>query len=114
MSDTQFPRYSFDYSRSLSESLATRPGPVGSPHSQPGLGRWNGISFVYDPPLHRKEESKPYTDRYDFCTSFSLFFNDCFLSPLLHPALFRDPPAADIQLISPTRAHLSVTLVAPC
>ena len=80
----QFPpsRRSFlDYSRSLSESLATRPGLAESPNNQPGLGRWNGIGFVYDPPLHRMEESKPSTgNRYDFYTSCGPPFNDCFLS----------------------------------
>ncbi len=94
MSDTYDERYipptlsrgrtfAADFTRSRSQSLATRPGPVGSAYGQPSLGSWNESSFGSNPLSipGRFETSKPFAaNRYDYCTSFRLSFNDRFLS----------------------------------
>ncbi|KAI0307465.1 hypothetical protein B0F90DRAFT_11486 [Multifurca ochricompacta] len=41
--------YAVDLTRSRSQSLATRPGPVGSAFAQSGLGSWNDSSFGSNP-----------------------------------------------------------------
>lgn len=55
--------YATDLTRSRSQSLATRPGPVGSTYGQPGLGSWNDSSFGSNPlsiPGRLGETSKPF------------------------------------------------------
>lgn len=75
--------YAADLTRSRSQSLAPRPGPVGSAYGQP-LGSWNDPSFgsnALSIPGRLGDTSKPFAgNRYDYCTSFRLSFNDCFLS----------------------------------
>ncbi|KAH9060755.1 PSP1 C-terminal conserved region-domain-containing protein [Lactarius vividus] len=55
--------YTADFTRSRSQSLATRPGPVGSTYGQPGLGSWNDSGFGSNPLSipGRLEASKPFT-----------------------------------------------------
>jgi hypothetical protein len=92
-----------DFTRSRSQSLATRPGPVGSAYGQPGLGSWNDSGFGSNPLSipGRLETSKPFTgNRYDHCTSFRLSLNDCFL--LLAPLDSCLVISPAIKLISPT------------
>jgi len=52
-----------DVTRSRSQSLATRPGPVGSAYGQPGLGSWNDSGFGSNPLSipGRLETSKAFT-----------------------------------------------------
>jgi cell fate regulator YaaT (PSP1 superfamily) len=55
--------YAVDFTRSRSQSLATRPGPVGSAYGQPSLGSWNDSSFGSNPlsiPGRIGETSKPF------------------------------------------------------
>ncbi|KAH9075695.1 hypothetical protein EDB83DRAFT_2504756 [Lactarius deliciosus] len=54
--------YTADFTRSRSQSLATRPGPVGTTYGQPALGSWNDSGFGSNPLSipGRLEASKPF------------------------------------------------------
>ena len=76
--------YAGDLTRSRSQSLATRTGPVGSAFGQPGLASWNDSGFGSNPLSipGRVAETKPFaSNRYGyFGTSPRSSFDDRFLS----------------------------------
>ncbi|KAI0294821.1 PSP1 C-terminal conserved region-domain-containing protein [Russula brevipes] len=80
-----------DLTRSRSQSLATRPGPIGTTIGQPGLGSWNDSGFGSNPLSipGRIGESKPFAgNRYGyFGTSPRSSFDDRFLSSPTQPDL---------------------------
>jgi len=102
--------YAAELTRSRSQSLATRPGPVGSAIGQPALGSWNDSGFGTNP-LNipgRITETKPFTsNRYGyFGTSPKSSFDDRFsLSPVSHDLNLRSSSysshPADVSNMSP-------------
>lgn len=101
--------YATELTRSRSQSLATRPGPVGSTIGQPVLGGWNdsfGTNALNIP--GRITDTKPFaSNRYGyFGTSPRSSFDDRFLiSPVppdhnLRPSSYSSHPA-DISNMSP-------------
>jgi hypothetical protein len=102
--------YAAELTRSRSQSLATRPGPVGSTIGQPALGGWNDSGFGTNP-LNipgRITETKTFaSNRYGyFGTSPKSSFDDRFLlSPASHDLHFRPSSysshPADISNMSP-------------
>ena len=82
--------YTGEITRSRSQSLATRPGPVGNSFGHPALNNWNDSGFGSNPlsiPGRIPETKSLASNRYGlFDISPRSTFDDRFLSPPLHPA----------------------------
>ena len=99
--------YAAELTRSRSQSLATRPGPVGSAIGQPAIGSWNDSGFGTNP-LNipgRITENKPFSsNRYGyFGTSPRSSLDDRFLLSHdlnLRPSSYSSHPA-DVSNMSP-------------
>ncbi|KAI9509858.1 PSP1 C-terminal conserved region-domain-containing protein [Russula earlei] len=97
--------YGAELTRSRSQSLATRPGPVGSTYGQPGLAGWNDSGFGSNPLSipGRIAETKPFaTNRYGYCWYLALIsFDDRFLALNLFSIFSYSSHPADISNMSP-------------
>ena len=96
--------YAAEITRSRSQSLATRPGPVGSTFGQPGLSSWNDSGFGSNPlsiPGRIPETKSLASNRYDLsCMSpWSTFDNRFLCSPVPGSSYCSHP--ADISNMSP-------------